>query len=247
MGKFSAEGKFYIHLIIISFGLLVFTILKNFNFDDYSTSPDLTSTQIKFIYIFLFVGIIGIFLLFVRGFFIKTPHYYTRAGVAMVFIVIGITIIIGMLIHDELLGNEQQIGHLEMLGLLFGSFLLVMGSYTYISIKFPDETIMKYFKQAVKEEIRKRSAEERRWQLQQQKWRRQQHILKRAKMAKAKAKAKKKKKKFKTRVPEVAMSPLEGISVVKCSKCQRSLKITSSERPLTIKCPYCEAIGVIKE
>ena len=138
MGKFSTEGAFYLHIIAFSFLLIIFTVLKNFNFEEFKNSPDLTLSQVKFIYLFLFIGIISIFLLFVRGFFVKTPQEYTRAGFAMLFIVIGLLLIIGMLIHEEMLGNEQVIGPYESVGILIGSMLTFMGSLAYISLKFPD-------------------------------------------------------------------------------------------------------------
>ena len=130
-----------------------------------------------------------------------------------------------------------------------------MGSLAYISIKFPDEFMMKYFRQAVKEEIRKRAAEEqqwRTWNAKQAQTLKQQRLkarkTPRAKKAEVKVKGKAAGKRGREpKVQEVKMLPPGNIAVVKCSKCQRSLKITSSDRPLTIKCPYCEAIGVIKE
>lgn len=234
------------HLIVISLVLVVFTVLKNFDFEDYRNSPDLSTNQVRFLYIFLFAAIIGIFLLFIRGYFVKTPYAYTRAGIAMVFIVVGVVIIFGMLLHDDILGSEQEIGSMEMLGILFGSLITGVGSIAYISIKFPDETMMKYFKQAVKEEIRKRGEEERQWRILQAKQRREQRKQVRATKKPTAAKAG---RAGKPKLHKVEMVPPEeaGVAVVKCSKCQRSLKVTSPERPLTIKCPYCEAIGVIKE
>ncbi len=243
MGKFNTEGVFYLHLTIISFGLIVFTVLKNFNFDDYQTSPILSQLQVNFIYLFLMIGIVGILLFFVRGFTIKTPKYYTRAGASVVAISIGVILIVGMLLHDGLLGNDQQIGDLEMLGILFGSFLTVMGSLVYISIKFPDEIMMKYFKQAVKEEIRKRAAEEQQLQMQ----RRQMKMMRKRQAKIVKAQKRKTPKKVVAKVHEVQMAPVDELTVVKCAKCGRSLKVSTPERPITIKCPYCEAIGVIKE
>jgi hypothetical protein len=166
-----------------------------------------------------------------------------------------------MLVHDDVLGQDRVIGSREMLGILFGSFFMIMGSYTYISLKFPDTSVMKYFKQAVKEEIRKRGAEEqqyRLWQVKQRQYLRKQRqkqkvvrSAKKAKMQKEKQKQKpRQQQKQKILVPktqQVVMSPPGDIAVVKCSKCDRSLKLTSKERPLTIKCPFCQAIGVIKE
>ena len=244
MGKYNPEGVFYLHLTIISFGLIVFTLLKNFNFEDYDASPVLTTTQVNFIYLFFFVGIIGVLLFLVRGYTIKTPKFYTRAGVALVFIVIGLILIAGMLIHDQLLGNDQEIGDLEILGMLFGSFLTVIGSFIYISVKFPDEQMMKYFKQAVREEIRKRRVEENRIVA----WNARQRRLAREKQKKAKqAKSRKKSKKAKPTVQEVVMEPVDELTLVNCAKCTRQLKVSTTERPVTIKCPFCEAIGVIKE
>jgi len=247
MGKFSPEGVFYLHLSIITFGLIIFTVLKNFNFEDYMSSPILSTTQVNFINLFLIIGIIGIVLFLVRGYFIKTPYFYTRAGIALVFIVIGLVLIVGMLYHDRLLGNSQEIGPREMLGLLFGSFIIIMGSLVYVSIKFPDEKIMKYFKQAVKEEIRRRGAEERKWWFQQRKVKQFQNKQLKTKAKQVKAQKKKKPKKSAPKVHQVEMIPADELTVVNCAKCQRSLKISTPERPVTIKCPYCEAIGVIKE
>lgn len=246
MGKLSLEGVFYLHVSIISFGLIIFAVLKNFNFEDYRASPILTQSQLNFIYLFLILGIIGILLFLIRGYFIKTPQYYTRAGVALVFIVVGLVVIIGMLYHDRLLGSEQEVGPREMLGLIFGSLITITGSFVYLSIKFPDEQIMKYFKQAVKEEIRKRGAEEHQWILQQQQLKRVRKQPMSSRQA-AQTKKKKKAKKPKIRVHEVKMTPADELTIVRCAKCQRSLKLSSPERPVTIKCPYCEAIGVIKE
>ncbi len=245
MGKFNPEGVFYLHLTMISFLLIVFTVLKNFNFDDFRASSILTKTQVNFIYLFLIIGIISIILFLMRGYFFKTPKYYTRAGIALVFIVVGIVLILGMLYLDRFLGNEQKIGSSEILGILFGSFITVMGSLVYISIKFPDEQMMKYFKQAVKEEIRRRGREERQLRYQQRQDRQLQKKLIRSRQVQVQKK--KKQKKAKVKVQEVQMAPVDELTVVKCAKCQRSLKLSTPERPVTIKCPYCEAIGVIKE
>ncbi len=188
-----------------------------------------------------------------NGYFIKTPKHYTRVGVAVVFIIIGLGAILGMLFHDSLVGNNESIGFYEMLGIMFGSFIIIVGSLAYISIKFPDTTRIKYFKEAVKEEIRKRGEYEhnvRVWQTQ---------LKKQKRIEERKVKHVKAKKAGKQPIPvkvasqevqelkELVMTPVEDVAVVKCAKCQRSLKLTSTERPLTIKCPYCEAIGVIRE
>jgi membrane protein CcdC involved in cytochrome C biogenesis len=244
MGKYNPEGVFYLHLTIITFGLIVFTLLKNFNFEDYEATSVLTSTQVNFIYLFFFVGIIGVLLFLVRGYTIKTPKVYTRAGVALVFIVIGLILVAGMLVHDQLLGNDQEIGDLEIVGMLFGSFLTVVGAFIYISVKFPDEQMMKYFKQAVREEIRKRRVEENRIVA----WNARQRRLAREKQKKARqVKSKKKSRKTAPTVHEVSMEPADELTIVNCAKCARQLKVSTPERPVTIKCPYCEAIGVIKE
>jgi DNA-directed RNA polymerase subunit RPC12/RpoP len=253
MGKYSPEGVFYLHLTIITFALLTFIILKNFNFEDFENSPDLTTTQVNFILLFLLTGVIGILLFLVRGFTIKTPDYYTRAGIALVLIVTGLVIITGMLFHDPLLGNERTIGSLEMMGILFGSFLSVVGSLVYISIKFPDTRMMKVFKQAVKEEIRKRASEENAWRAWQVKQARENRLKrKQGKQKQVRAKIKDKKPKKETPLPQTTvqtatMEPASELTIVNCAKCGRSLKVSSEERPVTIKCPYCEAIGVIKE
>jgi DNA-directed RNA polymerase subunit RPC12/RpoP len=226
----------------------VFTVLKNFNFADYRNSPILTTNQVSFIWAFLLIGLTGIVVFLSHGYFVKTPKFYTRAGAAVIFIVIGLFIVFSMLLHDLLTGKDTRLNWLEMTGLVFGSLITIAGSYGYLSLKFPDEAVMKYFKEAVKEEIRNRREEERQWQLQQA------QIKKAEKKVKVKEfKVKKKKEKVEVEpvldVQEVVMSPPEeaGITVVKCSKCQRELKLTSPERPLTIKCPYCEEVGVIKE
>jgi hypothetical protein len=202
-----------------------------------------------------------------RGFTIKTPQYYTRAGVAVVLVVIGFVLIALLVFHDQLLGNDQELGHLEMLGILFGSFLIVVGSLLYISIKFPDTRMMKVFKQAVKEEIRKRAAEEQQWRSYQVKQARANRMRRKQVQVKASVSAKKKEKKAKSKrsgagagatatqiqtqsqlqAQTATMIPADNLTIVNCSKCGRSLKVSSPERPVTIKCPYCEAIGVIKD
>lgn len=275
MGKFSPIGAFYLHLIIFSFGLIVFTILKNFNFVDYRNTSALTIDQINFIWVFFFIGIIGVLISLMHGYFVKTPKYYTRAGFAIVLIVIGILIVFAMMIHDLFYGKDQNIKSQEMLGLIIGSFITITGSFAYISLKFPDEAVMKYFKEAVREEIRARRDEEQKWRAQQvQIKRRQKQQIKEFKVKASKKKhvrvqtEPKEMKVFTEASPsqtseatqaasgaqkvqmlhEVEMRPPEeaGITVVKCSNCQRPLKITSSDRPLTIRCPHCETIGVIK-
>ncbi|WP_455391611.1 hypothetical protein [[Eubacterium] cellulosolvens] len=246
MGKYSPEGVFYLHLTIITFGLIVFIVLKNFNFEDYKASPILSTTQVNFIYLFFIIGIIGVLLFLVRGYTIKTPKFYTRAGMAVTLIVIGLILIASMLYHDEVLGYDQKIGDLEMLGILFGSFLTIVGTLVYVSIKFPDQQMIKYFKQAVRAEIRKRRTEEQRmqaWNMRQQRLAKQKQQKKQVKAVKAKKRPRKQEPKPR----EVTMEPVDDSTIVKCAKCARSLKVSTPERPVTIKCPYCEAIGVIKE
>jgi len=251
MGKYSPEGVFYLHLTIISFSIIVFTVLKNFDFENFNASPVLTETQVNFLLLFFIIGFFGILLFLIRGYTVKTPKFYTRAGAALVFIVIGLVSITSMLLHDWLLGNSQQIGPLEMLGILFGSFLIVVGSFIYISIKFPDEAIMKYFKQAVQDEIRQRAKEEQQWSA----WQMAQGKAEKQNQKKAKhvqVKEKKKKEKKPKSVPSApvqvsVMEPVDELTIVNCAKCARQLKVSTPERPVTIKCPYCEAIGVIRE
>jgi hypothetical protein len=251
MGKYSPEGVFYLHLTIISFSIIVFTVLKNFNFENYDASSVLTGTQVNFLLLFFIIGFIGVLLFLIRGYTIKTPKFYTRAGVALVLIVIGLVIITGMIFHDQLLGNSQQIGPLEMLGILFGSFLTVVGSFIYISIKFPDEAIMKHFKQAVRDEIRQRAIEEQQWnawQLTQKRAEKQKPKKTKHVQVKDKKKLEKRPKSVPSTPTQVAvMEPVDELTIVNCAKCARQLKVSTPERPVTIKCPYCEAIGVIKE
>ncbi len=252
MGRFSPIGIFYLHLSIVSFGLIVFTILKNFDFANYENSPALTKDQVNFIWVFLLIGLVGIFISLLHGYFVKTPKYYTRAGLAVVLIAVGLVILIGMLIHDRFYGNEQNIREQEMLGIIFGSIITLIGSFSYISIKFPDETFMKYFKEAVKEEIRARRDEEQQWRLQQAQLKKQHKRIKEPKVVRREetepvVEVSEFKEMKAPQTLEMVPPEAAGISIVKCSSCQRILKLTSQERPLTIKCPYCETIGVIKE
>ena len=60
MAKFSAIGSFYFHLTLITFGLILFTILKNFDLVNYEDSPALTTTQVNFIWLFLIIGALGV-------------------------------------------------------------------------------------------------------------------------------------------------------------------------------------------
>jgi DNA-directed RNA polymerase subunit RPC12/RpoP len=270
MGKFSPVGALLFHITMISFGLVIFTILKNFDFTDYKNSPVLTVNQISFISICIIIGICVIIAFLIYGYFVKTPKHYTRAGAAVVLIIIGLGILFGMWYHDQIIGNEQVIGPTEMIFMIFGALIIIMGSYAYIALKFPDEAVMKYFKEAVKEEIRNRREEERQWQM----YERQMKAEERKKRVRVKAKKKAAKtSKAAVEVAEVApmdtstasvssepavrnltvteaeMSPLGagGLTVIKCSNCGKPMKLTSQERPLAIKCPYCEEIGVIKE
>ena len=128
MGKFSAIGAFYFHLTLITFGLIIFTILKNFDFVNYRDSPMLTTTQVNFIWLFLIIGFLGVLAFLAHGYFIKTPKYYTRVGVTVIFISIGLVMIFGMLFHDLFLGNDREIGFYEMIGIMFGSFFTIMGA-----------------------------------------------------------------------------------------------------------------------
>jgi DNA-directed RNA polymerase subunit RPC12/RpoP len=238
---------------MISFGLVIFTILKNFDFTDYKASPVLTVNQISFISICIIIGICVIIAFLIYGYFVKTPKHYTRAGAAVILIIIGLGILFGMWYHDQIIGNDQVIGPTEMIFMIFASLIIIMGSYAYIALKYPDEAVMKYFKEAVKEEIRNRREEEQQWQMYQ----RQMKAEERKK--RVKVKAKRKAAKATAEVAEVApieptateaeMSPpgAGGLTVIKCSNCGKPMKLTSQERPLAIKCPYCEEIGVIKE
>jgi phage FluMu protein Com len=256
MGKFSPMGKFFLHSIVISFGLIIITILKNFNFSDWRNTSHLTTNQITFIMIFLIVGILVCIVFLTWGYTIKTPKYYTRTGAAVVMIVIGICLILGMWFHDQVIGNEQDIGVTEMLFIILGSMITSIGSLAYLAVKFPDEIMMKYFKEAVREEIKSKREEERKIAQYEAELRRQERGRKKVK-TKGKNKSKAKKAVSDATevapidygMPETEMSPPEsiGISIIKCSKCGKSMKLTSTERPLAIKCPYCEEVGVIKE
>jgi DNA-directed RNA polymerase subunit RPC12/RpoP len=267
MGKFSPIGALLFHITLISFGLVIFTILKNFDLADYKASPVLTVNQISFISICIIIGICVIIAFLIYGYFVKTPKHYTRAGAAVVLIIIGLGILFGMWYHDQIIGNDQVIGATEMVFMMFSSLIIIMGSYAYIALKFPDEAVMKYFKEAVKEEIRNRREEEQQWQMYQ----RQMKAEERKKRVRVKAKKKAPKATAEvaevapietsaaevstepagssTTVTEAEMSPpgAGGLTVIKCSNCGKPMKLTSPERPLAIKCPYCEEIGVIKE
>lgn len=245
MARFDPFGKYFIHLIIITFGLIGFIIFKNFNFSDYEKSPILTTLQINVIYALVLIGFVTILIFMGWGFTKKTPRYYWRAGIAVIFIWFGLVMILYILFSDLLLGYEQDITPNKMLVMLMGCFLTIMGTMAYISVKFPDTEYIKHFKAAVREEIQKQRKYEQDLAL----WKAQQRRMKKRKKVKqVKSKQKKKKQKIaKSGVKEVVMTPADDVTVVKCAKCQRSLKLSTNERPIIIKCPFCEAIGVIKE
>ncbi len=263
MGKFSPIGIFYLHLTIITFGIIIAIALKNFNIAEYRATEVLSSNQISFIWFFLLIGLVGIIAFLIHGIGVKTPKYYRRAGAAIVIIILGATLLFGILFLDYVYYRDQSIGWLGILGMVISSLVTMIGSYGYISLKFPDESMMKYFKEAVREEIRSSRDEERQWQMYEAQLKREERArAKAAKLEVAAAKSTSKKKKVQAvkassdaeevtpiSVAQAEMSPPEsiGITVIKCSKCGRSLKLTSNERPITIKCPFCDTVGVIKE
>ena len=238
-------------------------MLKNFNFSEYRETDNLTSNQIRFIWFFLLIGLCVIIAFLIHGIGIKTPKHYRRAGAAIVIILFGLIMIFGMMFLDSFYYRDQSIGWLGMVVMMTGSLITMIGSYSYLALKFPDEEIMKRFKAAVREEIRTSREEERRWRVYEAQLKREQRAQKKAlimsnkKKRVAVADQRAASTGTTTNATEVAplgvkvaeMEPPEsiGITVIKCSKCGRSLKLTSPERPITIRCPYCEAIGVIKD
>jgi DNA-directed RNA polymerase subunit RPC12/RpoP len=263
--------------MVICFGLIIFAILKNFTFEDYRESPTLTNTQVTFIWIFFVLGFLVALVFLLRGIRYKTPKYYTRVGVGVFITLFFMFIIFALLFRDYYLMKDKGISPEEMMAIMFSSVLTIIGSYIYLALKYPEYREMKYFKDAVKEEIRARREEEqqmRGWQAQRRRWQREQRLTvkpynprkqpklkdrKAARAARAASRAQKASRASKAQratqatqtpvvqVQQAQMLPADDITIFNCAKCARSLKISSPERPITIKCPYCEAIGVIKE
>jgi hypothetical protein len=238
MAKMNRQGLVFFHFILLIFGLIIFIILKNFNFDDYRDSVPLTDLQIRLIYI-LFVG--GIALLIgslMFGYFNKKPEWATRGAIALIFIVLGVAIVGGALLHDQLLNQDEELGGLESLLMCLGSIIVIAGSFTYNSIKFVDDKQERMFIRAVREEIERVRAIPPRRQ-------------RRARASKRVAVASYPEPEEDQWVMAEAVPPTASTSQpathVKCVRCKRMLKLTSDKRPITIKCPYCEAIGVIKD
>ena len=278
MGRLSTAGSTYFHFMVICFGLIIFAILKNFTFEDYRESPLLSDTQVTFIWIFFVLGFLVAVVFLLRGYKYKTPKYYTRVGVGVFIVLFFMFIIFAILFRDYYLMKDKGIGPEEMLAILFSSVLTIIGSYTYLALKYPDDREMKYFKEAVKEEIRRRRDEEQymsSWRASQRRWKREEGLTvtplksrKQPKSSRKSSKADRAGRRAGVTVPKGAsamtaastsstprtplaqqaqMMPANDITVFNCAKCGRPLKISSAERPVTIKCPYCEAIGVIKE
>jgi len=238
MARMSREGLFYFHMVLMTFGAIIFIVLKNFNFEDYKNSPILTDTQTVFIYLLFVIGLIIIFLFLARGYSIKTPQFSTRGAVAVVFVALGLAFILEAFLHDQIMDQTEELGGLECLMIIFGSMIIIAGSFSYNALKFVDDRQDRLFVRAIREEIekaREQAAIERR-----------QRRVRRQTTSEMKPIA----------IPEpkdklvVAEAPSEdvvGKTLVKCVRCKRMLKLSSDKRPITIKCPYCEAIGVIKD
>ncbi len=240
MAKMNRQGLIFFHFILIIFGLIIFIILKNFNFDDYRDSAPLTDLQIRLIYI-LFVG--GIALLIASlmlGYFYKAPQWATRGAIALIFIVLGVAIVGGALLHDRLLNQDEEIEGLESLLISLGSVIVIAGSFSYNSIKFVDDKQDRMFIRAVREEIERARAIPPRRQ-------RRPRAIKNVAAAPYPEPTQSEQWIMAEAVPPPTTSTTQPATHVKCVRCKRMLKLTSDKRPITIKCPYCEAIGVIKD
>jgi DNA-directed RNA polymerase subunit RPC12/RpoP len=228
-------------MIVFTFGAIIFIVLKNFDFEDYRNSPILSDTQIIFLYLSFIIGLIIIFLYLARGYSIKTPQWSTRGAVALIFVFLGLAFILEAILHDRIMDQPEEFGGLESLMILFGSLIIIAGSFSYTAIKFTDDRQDRLFVRAIREELQKArsvAAAERR-----------QRRVRRSRSAPATQMTP-------ITIPEPSEKAVmaEAASeigsektLVKCVRCKRMLKLTSDKRPITIKCPYCEAIGVIKE
>jgi DNA-directed RNA polymerase subunit RPC12/RpoP len=229
-------------MIVFTFGAIIFIVLKNFDFEDYRNSPILSDTQIIFLYLLFIISLIIIFLYLARGYSIKTPQWSTRGAVALIFVFLGLAFIFEAFLHDQIMDQPEELGGLESLMILFGSLIIIAGSFSYTAIKFTDDRQDRLFIRAIREELQK---------------------------ARSVAEAQRRQRRVRRPSPDPAttrMTPItipepsektimaEAVSdsgsektLVKCVRCKRMLKLSSDKRPITIKCPYCEAIGVIKE
>lgn len=237
MAKMNRQGVIFFHIILILFGLILFITLKNFNFDDYRNSTPLTDLQVQLIYILFIGGIALIIASLMYGYFNKAPEWATRGAVALIFIVLGIAIVGGALFHDQFLNQEEEIGGLESLLMALGAVIVIAGSFSYNSIKFMDDKQERMFIRAVREEIervRATPAPRRQRRTRATPYPKSQPP-EQWMMAEAAPPS----------IPET--TEVSPSTLVKCVRCKRMLKLTSDKRPITIKCPYCEAIGVIKD
>ena len=75
MGKFSPTGLFLLHWTVFSFGLIIFTIIKNLNYADFDASPNLTVNQVTVVWILLILGILAVLVTLGAGYRKKTPQY----------------------------------------------------------------------------------------------------------------------------------------------------------------------------
>jgi DNA-directed RNA polymerase subunit RPC12/RpoP len=240
MARMTREGLFYFHMILFTFGAIIFIVLKNFDFEDYKNSPILTDTQTVFIYLLFVIGLIILLLYLARGYSIKTPQWSTRGAVALIFVFLGLAFILEAFLHDQIMDQTEEFGGLECLMIIFGSMIIIAGSFSYNALKFRDDRQDRLFVRAIRDEIEK--------------------------AREIAAVTRRQRRTRRPPAPSTEMAPITipeptdklvmaeapaddviGKTLVKCVRCKRMLKLSSDKRPITIKCPYCEAIGVIKE
>jgi DNA-directed RNA polymerase subunit RPC12/RpoP len=230
-------------MVVFTFGAIIFIVLKNFNFEDYRNSPILSDTQMVFLYLLFVIGLIIIFLYLARGYSIKTPQWSTRGAAALIFVFLGLAFIIEALLHDQIMDQTEELGGLECLMILFGSLIIIAGSFSYTAIKFTDDRQDRLFIRAIREELENA----RRISTAQRRQRRTRAAVPPPPPSTAKMKPLTVSESEKLVMAETSSDSDAEKTLVKCVRCKRMLKLSSDKRPITIKCPYCEAIGVIKE
>jgi len=267
-----SRASFQFKLLLFSFIAIALAALKNYNFEDVDAGTPMSDYQVYAAVVFLLLGIIAILMLLWAGSRLPQPSGTGILIFSILLMIIGVLAIVGIMAYDIVIDNQEKpdIGNIGQVALVLFSAAVIGGGLIYKVGRFPSHMLKeeeRLFLRVIRAEVKKKKKEKEKLYACPSCGHPVQEdyqfcpmcaeafgveetpvvAKKKDKLDKKEAKAEKKKKKGKRGKKKEVETEMEAEdeTLVTCPKCSAISRVTTSARPVTIRCPSCGTTGTI--
>lgn len=153
MARINLPGLIYLHLLIFFLTALSVLALKDVNFSDLGTAPDISSIQ-GWVMISAFLGAsLVLAVMFLHGFAIRHPRLGAFGVISLFLVYSALLILVGIGLYPKWFDASGTQHSYRMMVIPVVSAFIILGSLIFLVLKFSDDRERRWFTLAVRQEM----------------------------------------------------------------------------------------------